>query len=89
PEIKRELDQSRDEVRIMTVHAAKGLEAAVVFLVDSGSSASSGGRTPNLLSFPMKEEEGWQGKGFLFVPSKSYATAFTGSIVDSLKVRSE
>ncbi|WP_164107651.1 hypothetical protein, partial [Serratia marcescens] len=23
PEIKRELDQSRDEVRIMTVHAAK------------------------------------------------------------------
>ena len=51
PEIKRELDQSRNEVRIMTVHAAKGLEAAVVFLVDSGSAASAGGRTPNLLSF--------------------------------------
>lgn len=89
PEIKRELDQSRNEVRIMTVHAAKGLEAAVVFLVDSGSSASSGGRTPNLISFPMKEKGGWQGKGFLFVPTKAYATAFTAGLVDELKIRAE
>ncbi|MBR0557630.1 double-strand break repair helicase AddA [Ciceribacter sp. L1K23] len=36
PEIKREQDSSRDEVRIMTVHASKGLEAPVVFLVDGG-----------------------------------------------------
>jgi ATP-dependent helicase/nuclease subunit A len=89
PEIKRELDQSRNEVRIMTVHAAKGLEAAVVFLVDSGSSASSGGRTPSLLSFEMEMEGGWQGKGFLFVPGKSYATAFTAGLADSLKKRAE
>ena len=41
PEIKREMDQRRDEVRIMTVHAAKGLEAPVVFLVDSGARRSS------------------------------------------------
>lgn len=89
PEIKRELDQSRNEVRIMTVHAAKGLEAAAVFLVDSGGSASSGGRTPNLVSFNMKEKDGWQGKGFLFVPAKTYATTFTASLVDNLKIRSE
>ncbi len=89
PEIKRELDQSRNEVRIMTVHASKGLEAAVVFLVDSGSAASAGGRTPNLLSFDLREKYGWQGKGFLFVPSKAYATAFTGNIVDNLKIRAE
>ncbi|PHP68955.1 double-strand break repair helicase AddA [Zhengella mangrovi] len=37
PEVKREMDQSRSELRIMTAHAAKGLEAPVVFLVDSGS----------------------------------------------------
>ena len=89
PEIKRELDQSRNEVRIMTVHASKGLEAAVVFLVNSGSAASAGGRTPNLLSFEwQQEEDGWQGR-FSFRPSKTHATAFTGNIVDNLKIRAE
>ena len=39
PEVKREQDAGRNEVRIMTVHASKGLEAPVVFLVDSGSKA--------------------------------------------------
>lgn len=36
-EIKRELDQTSGQVRIMTVHGAKGLEAPIVFLVDPGS----------------------------------------------------
>lgn len=39
PTVKREQDKERNEVRIMTVHAAKGLEAPVVFLVDSGGKA--------------------------------------------------
>ncbi|MDD9991642.1 MAG: double-strand break repair helicase AddA [Rhodospirillales bacterium] len=34
-EIKRDFEQGRDEVRIMTVHGAKGLEAPVVFLPDT------------------------------------------------------
>ncbi len=34
-EIKREMDTSRNEVRILTVHAAKGLQAPVVFLPDT------------------------------------------------------
>lgn len=34
-EIKRDLEQGRDEVRIMTVHGAKGLQAPVVFLPDT------------------------------------------------------
>jgi len=37
-EVKRDMEISRDEVRVMTVHGAKGLEAAVVFLVDTTSS---------------------------------------------------
>jgi ATP-dependent helicase/nuclease subunit A len=34
-EIKRDMDQGRNEVRIMTVHGAKGLEAPIVFLPDT------------------------------------------------------
>ena len=39
-EVKRDMEISRDEVRVMTVHGAKGLEAPVVFLVDTASSPS-------------------------------------------------
>jgi ATP-dependent helicase/nuclease subunit A len=35
--IKRDLDQAGDMVRVMTVHAAKGLEAKIVFLPDTGT----------------------------------------------------
>jgi ATP-dependent helicase/nuclease subunit A len=35
PEIKRDMEQERDEVRVMTVHGAKGLEAPIVFLADT------------------------------------------------------
>jgi ATP-dependent helicase/nuclease subunit A len=34
-EVKRDLEQGRDEVRVMTVHGAKGLEAPIVFLPDT------------------------------------------------------
>ena len=35
PEIKRDLEQGINEVRVMTVHGAKGLEAGIVFLPDT------------------------------------------------------
>ncbi len=34
-EIKRDMDKGREEVRVMTVHAAKGLESNIVFLPDT------------------------------------------------------
>jgi ATP-dependent helicase/nuclease subunit A len=37
-EVKRDMEIKRDEVRVMTVHGAKGLEAPVVFLVDTTTS---------------------------------------------------
>jgi len=44
PEIKRDMEQGRNEVRVMTVHGAKGLEAPIVFLPDTCSTRS--GRRP-------------------------------------------
>ncbi|MEH6951986.1 double-strand break repair helicase AddA [Nitrobacter sp. NHB1] len=37
-DVKRDMEISRDEVRVMTVHGAKGLEASVVFLADTVTS---------------------------------------------------
>ncbi|MFC4271731.1 double-strand break repair helicase AddA [Sneathiella chungangensis] len=34
-EIKRDMEQGRDEVRILTVHGSKGLQAPIVFLPDT------------------------------------------------------
>ena len=48
-EIKRDMDQGRPEVRVMTVHGAKGLEAPIVFLADT-CSARSGGFGSKLLA---------------------------------------
>jgi ATP-dependent helicase/nuclease subunit A len=47
PEVKRDMEQGRDEVRVMTVHGAKGLEAPIVFLPDTCSTRS--GRWPGSL----------------------------------------
>ncbi len=46
-EIKRDMEQGRDEVRVMTVHGAKGLEAPIVFLPDTCH--ASGGRASGTL----------------------------------------
>jgi ATP-dependent helicase/nuclease subunit A len=48
-EIKRDMETPGDCVRVMTVHAAKGLEAKVVFLPDT-CSAPNGRQLPRLLT---------------------------------------
>ena len=48
-EIKRDMEQGRDEVRVMTVHGAKGLEAPIVILPDT-CSARSGSMPGSLLA---------------------------------------
>ena len=42
-QVKRDMEQGRDEVRVMTVHGAKGLQAPVVILPDTTSLPSGGG----------------------------------------------
>ena len=50
-EIKRDLDVSSGEVRVMTVHGAKGLEAGLVVLADTCGAATSG-RGSTLIMLP-------------------------------------
>jgi ATP-dependent helicase/nuclease subunit A len=54
-EVKRDMEISRDEVRVMTVHGAKGLEAPVVIMADTTTSPSDTQRL-RLIHLP-------QGKG--------------------------
>ncbi len=76
PEIKREMDQTRAEVRIMTVHAAKGLEAPVVFLVDGGAAPFHASHLPRLLPVALNLQ-GQPGPGFLWRTDASTANSLS------------
>lgn len=69
PEIKREMDQGRAEVRIMTAHAAKGLEAPVVFLVDNGNPPFIEQHMPRLVPIASRKAL-WKGSGYLWRAAK-------------------
>jgi ATP-dependent helicase/nuclease subunit A len=51
--IKRDMEIARDEVRVMTVHGAKGLEARNVILTDT-TTPPKGWHPPRLLALPAK-----------------------------------
>ncbi len=62
-EIKRDMDRGRNEVRVMTVHGAKGLEADIVILPDTTALPQAPGARGDLLYtddgvvFPVAEEK--------------------------------
>lgn len=62
-DVKRDLESAHDAVRVMTVHAAKGLEAKVVFLPDT-CSARSGQFDPSIyaLETPGGRTLAWSAK---------------------------
>ncbi|WP_396594422.1 double-strand break repair helicase AddA [Brevundimonas sp. R86498] len=57
-EVKRELEGARHEVRVMTVHGSKGLEAPVVILPDTTARAKAQG--PTLMPVTLEDgSEAW------------------------------
>jgi ATP-dependent helicase/nuclease subunit A len=62
-EIKRDMERGRDEVRVMTVHGAKGLEADIVILPDTASLPGGLNRSEGLLHadgevlFPLPKQD--------------------------------
>ncbi|MDJ0612032.1 MAG: double-strand break repair helicase AddA [Rhizobiaceae bacterium] len=78
PEIKRELELDRDEVRILTVHASKGLEAKVVFLVDSCGSPWISSHRSKVLEVGDRNPN----RGFVWVPTSTDQTSVTRKITE-------
>ncbi|WP_336293746.1 double-strand break repair helicase AddA [Bartonella sp. CB169] len=89
PEIKRELDQNHEEIRIMTVHAAKGLEAAIVFLIDSGSAIWHPQHAPHLLNIPLRNTKLSDQRGFIWCPNAEFNTKLSEKALLHLKERAE
>lgn len=82
PEVKRDMDHGRDEVRVMTVHGAKGLEAPIVFLPDTCTTASGEDATSRLVKLGdlprpdgLAEPIVWTVKGTSKVPAVVNARA--------------
>lgn len=59
PELKREMDTDSDQIRVITTHSAKGLEAPVVFLVDPGTAAFTSSHAPEIVTVPMGSNTAW------------------------------
>ncbi|MFN3349758.1 double-strand break repair helicase AddA [Pseudorhodoplanes sp.] len=56
-EVKRDMEIARNEVRVMTVHGAKGLEAHTVILADT-TTRPEGYKPPRLLDVPLGSNGG-------------------------------
>jgi ATP-dependent helicase/nuclease subunit A len=74
--VKRDLEQSgRDEVRIMTVHGSKGLQAPIVIMPDTASKPRV---SPAML---------WKGDMPLWPPRSEYRDSVCEQVLDGLKRR--
>jgi ATP-dependent helicase/nuclease subunit A len=75
-EVKRDMERGRDQVRVMTVHGAKGLEADIVFLPDTTTLPDPPGRRGELL---------YRGDGVIFPIRKADACAAVTAAKDVAK----
>jgi ATP-dependent helicase/nuclease subunit A len=82
-EVKRDMEQGRDEVRVMTVHGAKGLEAPVVILADT-TTRPAGYHPPRLIPLDVNGTEAvvWAG-------SKTSDPAIVGLARDAVQRANE
>ncbi|MEO0548192.1 MAG: double-strand break repair helicase AddA [Pseudomonadota bacterium] len=88
PEIKREMEQAASEVRIMTVHAAKGLEAPVVFLVDKCSDVHQAHHQSALRDLS-PEGSAAKDAGYVWIPAAKEETTQTDAAKAADRVLAE
>ncbi len=87
-QVKRELNNARGVVRIMTVHGAKGLEAPLVVLVDGGSAPVSAHHDPVFLECPLSTDE-TASPALVWNPVKAERSQWHGTALASLREAAE
>ena len=78
-EVKRDMEITRNEVRVMTVHGAKGLEAHTVILADT-TTRPQGYRSPRLLDVTLAN-----GKGLVWAKSQDTDPPIVASAREAAK----
>jgi len=79
-EVKRDMEIARDEVRVMTVHGAKGLEAPIVILADTTTpSAGPAQYQPRLLALPAQKAVPGTPDRLVWMPGKKDDSAPTAA----------
>jgi ATP-dependent helicase/nuclease subunit A len=87
-EVKRDMDLGRDEVRVMTVHGAKGLEADIVFLADTMSSPG-GHHDPKLFRIQPPNSMADAPSRLVWSPAKASDVDLVASARDAHRRRQE
>ena len=87
-QIKREMEEAGNAVRIMTVHGAKGLQAPIVILPDTVR--TNGSSKPNRILWPDKREKGKSGKELpYFCPQSDNLPPICDTAITQLKERED
>jgi len=86
-DVRRDTDSIRDEVRVMTVHGAKGLEAPIVFLVDNGSQPVHPNHDPKIVS--LADDRDGTPSPLVWARSARQAPAAVKARIDALRSDSE
>ena len=89
PEIKREFDLKDNTIKIMTVHAAKGLEAPIVFLADKGAPPYHGRYDPAIVTIGQSSGSGENTPAFLWITDKKSASLASLEALAKIKYQAE
>ena len=74
-EVKRDMERGRDEVRVMTVHGAKGLESNIVILPDTCKPPTGRGGGAGLLPLPRTSASPGAPDHLIWVPAGNMTLA--------------
>ena len=89
-EIKRDMELARDEVRVMTVHGAKGLEAPIVILADTTTPPEGPiQHQPRLLALPARSAAPGTPDRLVWMPTKKDDTAPIASAREAARREAE